>query len=142
MGEGAEPQKGKQDEMPTPRHLLPLAALAAVSAALLTLALVGSPFADGGPNDQPPIGSPQPNTPEDLVARAKAHLANRLGIDQAAITLIRLEQVDWPDTSLGNPQPGMVYAQVVTPGYRLLFQAEGQTYEYHTDLGQRVELVQ
>ena len=43
------------------------------------------------------------------------------------------EAVEWPDASLGNPQPGMVYAQVVTPGYKIILSARGQQYEYHSE---------
>jgi hypothetical protein len=41
--------------------------------------------------------------------------------------------VDWSDTSLGCPEPGMMYAQVITPGFLVMIEAEGQQYEYHTD---------
>jgi hypothetical protein len=44
-----------------------------------------------------------------------------------------VEAVDWSDTSLGCPEPGMAYAQVITPGYLIVLGAAGQTYEYHTD---------
>ncbi len=41
--------------------------------------------------------------------------------------------VEWNDTSLGCPMPGMAYAQVITPGFRLVFEYQGQQSEYHTD---------
>jgi len=46
---------------------------------------------------------------------------------------VSAEAVEWPDASLGNPQPGMVYAQVVTPGYKIILSARGQQYEYHSE---------
>lgn len=42
------------------------------------------------------------------------------------------EPVTWGDTSLGHPQPGQEYAEVLTPGYRILLSAGGRTLEYHT----------
>ncbi len=39
----------------------------------------------------------------------------------------------WPDTSLGCPQKGMMYAQVITPGFRVVLAVNDQDYEYHTD---------
>lgn len=39
--------------------------------------------------------------------------------------------VTWSDTSLGCPQPGQVYAQVLTPGYRITLYAPTLIYEYH-----------
>ncbi len=43
------------------------------------------------------------------------------------------EAVQWPDASLGNPQPSMVCGQVITPGYEIILFAGGQEYEYHSD---------
>ena len=44
----------------------------------------------------------------------------------------------WPDASLGCPQTGFVYDQVLTPGFQILFEAGGQSYSYHTDDTSRV----
>ncbi|MDH7485450.1 MAG: hypothetical protein QHJ81_04145 [Anaerolineae bacterium] len=64
---------------------------------------------------------------------ARQDLSRRLGIGIEEIEVQSVEAVEWPDTSLGCPQPGMMYAQVITPGYRILLRAGGQTYEYHSD---------
>ena len=69
---------------------------------------------------------------------AQADLARTLA---ATIPDIRVEQivaVDWPDKSLGCPQEGMVYAQVVTPGFRVTLSFQSKDYEYHTDLSDSV----
>lgn len=68
---------------------------------------------------------------ERFIQEAIADLARRLGIAPTAITVTRAEAVEWSDTSLGCPQPGMMYAQVITPGYLIVLEANGQTYEYH-----------
>ena len=47
--------------------------------------------------------------------------------------MLDFDSVEWGDTSLGCPMPGMVYAQVITPGFRLVFDYQGQQNEYHTD---------
>ncbi|MBI4322482.1 MAG: hypothetical protein HY675_28655 [Chloroflexi bacterium] len=83
----------------------------------------------------PPVASPQ-------VERSVQDLAQRLGISQDQITVAKVEEVEWGDTSLGCPEPGKLYAQVIIPGYRITLSAKGQTYEYHTDTGQRVVLCQ
>jgi hypothetical protein len=49
------------------------------------------------------------------------------------VTVVQVEAVEWPDSSLGNPQPDGVYLQVVTPGFRILLRAGAETYEYHSD---------
>lgn len=64
---------------------------------------------------------------------ARAALAADLGIDPAEPRLISIEEVLWGDASLGCPEPGMAYIQMIVPGYRLVFEHAGQGYEYHTD---------
>lgn len=89
---------------------------------------------------QPPVRAPEPTTEvqppigaEGVVELARADLARRLGLATEAIRLVSVEAVDWPDASLGCPRPGKLYAQVITPGYRLLLAVNDQTYWYHTD---------
>jgi hypothetical protein len=61
-----------------------------------------------------------------------------LGIKAEDITLVGAEAVEWSDSSLGCPRPGMNYLQVITPGYRILLEAQGNSYEYHSDQSSRV----
>lgn len=75
---------------------------------------------------------------EPVVEQAKEDMANRKGIDKEQIAVVEVKAVNWPDTSLGCPEPGMVYAQVITPGYRILLSYNGQIYEYHSDQGDRL----
>ncbi len=76
------------------------------------------------------------------VQLAKEDLAQNEGITVDAIRLVSVESVQWSDTSLGCPEPDMVYAQVITPGYLVKLEAKGQEYEYHTDEGRFVVLCQ
>lgn len=69
-----------------------------------------------------------------LVERAKEQLSEETGVDVADIDFIESEEVEWPDASLGCPEPGMMYAQVITPGYHIVLEADGEEYEYHTSL--------
>jgi len=68
-----------------------------------------------------------------LVELARKDLAERLGIPIEDVKPIGGNIMTWPDTSLGCPQPGVTYEQVETPGYKLVLEAQGQTYTYHTD---------
>jgi hypothetical protein len=100
---------------------------------IIALFLLGCVYSSG------PISSaPIPDGAERAVEQAKEDLANRKGIDKGQIAVIEVKAVDWPDTSLGCPEPGMMYAQVITPGYRILLSYDGQIYPYHSDLGGRV----
>jgi len=80
----------------------------------------------------PAVGVPRAGDRQQMVYMAKEDLSKRLGISVDSISVERVDQVDWPDSSLGCPEPGKVYAQVITPGYRILLKADGKTYEYHS----------
>lgn len=66
-----------------------------------------------------------------LVEQARGDLTQRTGIAADQIVISSVQAVTWPDSSLGCPQPGMAYAQVLTPGYLILLEAGGEVYEYH-----------
>ena len=77
------------------------------------------------------------SSPKDLARRAmiaaREAYAEAQAVPYFGPLLVAFERVEWPDAGLGCPKPGMMYAQVVTPGFRLVFEYEGGQYEYHTD---------
>lgn len=90
------------------------------------------------PNDADPKleAAPAPGIPDPahrLVRDAKLDLGARLDLDISVIELADLASVTWPDSSLGCPQPGHVYSQVIVPGYRITLIANTREYLYHTD---------
>jgi hypothetical protein len=48
---------------------------------------------------------------------------------------VEAASVTWPNASLGCPQKGMVYADVLTPGYLIIVSVRDKTYEYHASTG-------
>lgn len=68
---------------------------------------------------------------DEVEGAALADLASRLGVTPEEISVVRVRQVDWPDASLGCPEEGMAYAQVVTPGFQVLLQVDGRVFDYH-----------
>ncbi|NJD51997.1 MAG: hypothetical protein FIB07_03935 [Candidatus Methanoperedens sp.] len=68
-----------------------------------------------------------------VVDLAKKDLSERLKIPVENIQLVKQEAVEWPDTSLGYPEKGMMYAQVITPGFKIILKAGDKSYEYHSD---------
>ncbi|MGC9399570.1 MAG: hypothetical protein ACP5HM_10600 [Anaerolineae bacterium] len=69
-------------------------------------------------------------TAEAMAETLKSKLAAELGIDAGALELLSAETVEWRDASLGCPQPGKVYAQVITPGWHFVFEdAAGRIYD-------------
>ncbi len=69
------------------------------------------------------------------VAVARNRLAHELGCEPSSILVDKVEEVEWSDSSLGCPQPGMMYMQVITPGYRITLEHAGQRYIMHTNRG-------
>jgi hypothetical protein len=67
---------------------------------------------------------------------AGTHLG--VGADQLQLTQVQAQQ--WPDASLGCPEPGQLYSQVVTPGFLVIIISGGHQLEYHTDMRGRVTL--
>jgi hypothetical protein len=70
---------------------------------------------------------------QKLVTLVKEHLAQRLGILVEQITLSELKPAVWRDGSLGCPKPAIDYIPMETPGYRIVLEAGGQAYTYHTN---------
>ena len=75
------------------------------------------------------------------VALATEDLAGRLG-SAVGISLTSAEFVQWPDACLGISQPDVACAEVITYGYRIVLEAGGRTYEYHTDGRSRAVLAE
>lgn len=127
--------EGPPAESPTASPLLPTPARPPKGAE-------GTPAGgEAAPKATPPPPEVQvPAAAEAAVGAAKEDLVKRAALTPEEIKLTGLEAVEWPSAALGCPQPGMVYAQVITPGYRVLLQARGQTYKYHTDAGRRAVL--
>jgi len=73
-----------------------------------------------------------------LIDKAMADLSQRIAVPIDEIILLEATSVTWPDGSLGCPQEGMVYAQVLTPGYLIRLQSGDQEFEYHTSKGTEV----
>ena len=71
---------------------------------------------------------------QNLIEQAKTDLAQRLSVSITDITLLDAKDVTWSDSSLGCPQPGMAYAEVITVGYLILLQTNDQNYEYHAGI--------
>jgi len=88
---------------------------------------------DDMPKD-PPLTSPLLPGPPVLIESAKVDLAQRLSIPTSQIKATEMKEVVWPDASLGCPQPGIVYAQVQTPGYIIMLEYAGGKFEYHASI--------
>ncbi len=79
----------------------------------------------------PSLPTPSASGLEGLIEKAKEDLAHRLSISLDQISLVEATGVVWPDSSMGCPQPGMLYKQVPEDGTLIILRVEGITYEYH-----------
>ena len=81
------------------------------------------------------VGADVPDDARAAVAWAKRDLASRLSVTEEEIVLVSIDAVEWRDSSVGCPQPGYMYLQVITPGYRFVLCVDDTTYEYHSARG-------
>lgn len=80
------------------------------------------------PGGAAPTGTPGGTA----VEQATADLVKRLGVQAAAVKVVTAEEVTWSDGSLGCPEPGMRYTQALINGMRIILEADGKRYEYHS----------
>lgn len=98
---------------------------------------IASPFltqpAPGDVEMTPSVIPPEEPGLQELITNVKADLAGRLSLPMQEISLIEFTAVEWSDSSLDCPEPEMSYLQVITPGYRMILQVNGNSYEYHSN---------
>jgi hypothetical protein len=64
---------------------------------------------------------------------ARERVAQALGIDPEKVSLASYQRVQWPDACLGVNPEGQMCAQVITPGYRLVYITPQGEIKVHTD---------
>ncbi|MFL0811542.1 MAG: hypothetical protein K6L76_14075 [Agarilytica sp.] len=75
----------------------------------------------------------QDSNKERAESRAISMLSAKLKAAIEDIGVVSTEAVTWGDASLGCPEPGKMYMQIVTPGYRVLLQHAAKKYSIHMD---------
>jgi hypothetical protein len=90
-------------------------------------------------------GSPIQETPISAypiaVQKSVKDLSTRISIPVDQIQVVTYENVEWPDGCLGIQKLGVMCTEVIVPGYRVILNANGMAYEYHTNTsGSAVEL--
>ena len=92
------------------------------------------------PGDTPPpaddsdsvvLGEGLPSAVEFAMADLAAYLGESIDV----IDWVSQEEVDWPDGSLGCPQPDMSYTQAIVNGSLIILEVNGVPYEYHSKAG-------
>ena len=72
------------------------------------------------------------------LVEARRQLVERLGVSPERIGVRTVEEVEWPDSCLGVPQPQEVCAEVITLGFRIELEAGADVYEYRSGRGANV----
>ncbi len=71
--------------------------------------------------------------PAQVTQAAQSRLAAALGVSAAQVQLVSADETQWPNACLGLTSPGQACADEVTPGWRLVFNVNGQQYEVRTN---------
>jgi hypothetical protein len=121
---------------------------------LLVLAVVLAVSAGAADTPQTPRGIAPPNRIPDIetltplpkgepVATAQiprevrravvANAAKRFNVAENAVVLTNAEQLTWSDGSLGCPEPGRMYTQMLVAGFRVVAKTSAGELTYHTD---------
>ena len=91
------------------------------------------------PNDESYPNDSYPNDSypdEELTAAQQAAItavSKTLNVPPGQITLISTEAVEWPDGCLGVHRIDVMCTQAVVPGFKMMLEANGRTYEVHTN---------
>ncbi|HET6976624.1 MAG TPA: hypothetical protein VFI24_09900 [Pyrinomonadaceae bacterium] len=70
------------------------------------------------------------------VENALNDLARRLNINASEIKEKSVEDADFPDMALGAAEDDEMSGQMITRGWRINLEAQGQTFEYRADKNQ------
>jgi hypothetical protein len=88
---------------------------------------------DMPPTDAPPTDAPvlfSGETPQGHFESVVDDMLSRSGGDRSAVQVLKSEAVEWPDGSLGCPQPGVMYTQAIVRGYHVILALGDETYDY------------
>lgn len=82
-----------------------------------------------------PAGDPvsTASMPRDVRRAVVMDAARRFRVPESSVVLTRAEQLTWSDGSLGCPEPGRFYTQMLVPGYRVVAKTTEGELAYNTD---------
>ena len=77
--------------------------------------------------------SPEKIFPPDVMAVIQNQISENFGVSLDQIQIETVEQKEWPDSCLGLGGPDESCAQVITPGWLVVFSIDGQEYRFRAD---------
>jgi len=88
-----------------------------------------------------PINVVTPQADSNLTDAIHAYLKEKHQINSDDFKLKSIENVSWADACLGVSKPGQICAQVITPGFKVIFENPQRQLIIHTDAtGRRIIL--
>ncbi|HYI65340.1 MAG TPA: hypothetical protein VEW95_00285 [Candidatus Limnocylindrales bacterium] len=73
--------------------------------------------------------------PNEILAGILSDAAQRTGVAEDAIEVVRADAMTWSDGSLGCPEPGMLYTQALVDGFHVIVNADGEELDYRVGQG-------
>jgi len=91
-------------------------------------------LACGGPEttDREALAPPAETNP---VALAQRVVAEFLSVPMTEVSLVSNQEMDFSDSSLDCPEPGMSYLQAITPGHQVIVEADGRRFDVRVSGG-------
>src|SRR5689334_8455005 len=77
---------------------------------------------------------------DSAVQAARDEAARRTGAAPSQMELVSSQRVTWRDSSLGCPEPDMMYTQQLVPGFRVRLRVKGAVLDYHASESGKVVL--
>lgn len=106
---------------------------ALLTAVLFLLVACGSPETGSQPSATTPLATSTPLAAGSVEAKVAQALSQQVGVGVDTLQLQAKEAQEWPDGSLGCPDPEQMYTQAIVPGFKLTFSDGAKSYEVHTD---------
>ena len=75
------------------------------------------------------------DVPADVLAAILGDAADRTGVPEADIEVVRADAMTWSDGSLDCPEPGMLYTQALVDGFQVVLNADGEELDYRVVQG-------
>lgn len=106
---------------------------------LLLMALLFAACSPQAQATEAPSITEEPSTQTPLAlnpaqSAAIQDLAEKLHLSTDQITMISSETVTWPNGCLGVQKLGVMCTEAEVPGYKIILEADGKEYEYHTNV--------
>lgn len=98
-----------------------------LKALLLAFSVVAVNSSPSQAQSYPPLSE----TKKPVAELAVNTVSKQLSINPANIKVIHVSDMNWPNSSLGCPQPGIQYLQMITRGSLVLLQANRKAYRVH-----------